>query len=677
MPSKVRDIEPKIMQHQFIGDSELKSASAIDADQQTSTKLILMDEPTSSSSVSLFVDDQTSFTEFYLYNEFLFYDDISYSISLESPDGIVIDSGSADIIYTRDSFTGLNKLSITDPTPGEWIVTAVLDSAVTPVAPVAPFKTKAKLASEIKAQSLIEQYNHDVREQVELSALLTIPSVDLLDVDNIQAYAILQNEHGLSDTISLTNIQTSNDTLKISDTYPVDTTGVYNYTLIVNGVYNEYRFERAVYGDFVVQNLSSVIVIPNQELNLSNRSVEIKLPNYFNSHVIDVDSVTFEVGIDSMSFVDGDFYFAFDSETKQLSLNVVENASMSEAWFWVECYASDSIVANTTFRVKYTTPGVPSNLFASELTSSSANLNWIPQDVEDKWDLVFGLSGFDLATEGELIENVTEYPYSLQALNTGIGYEFYVRAVLNEVQSEWSWPMTFVTDHIITANATNNGTITPQGIVEVGNCEDQLFNFSPDDHYHISDVLVNGVSMGAVSSYLFRSVSAAQTIDVQYNINVYTILGSPNNSEYGTVTGSGNFEYEQYVTLEAIPADGYVFLNWSENGTTVSTEPVLDFQAEADRTLVAIFELATGLSGNGSDNIQIFPNPFKNTITIINAIGFEKVSLTNSFGQIIIAAPINNQETTTITTPDLPTGIYLITLEGNSGNRFISKIVKE
>ena len=58
----------------------------------------------------------------------------------------------------------------------------------------------------------------------------------------------------------------------------------------------------------------------------------------------------------------------------------------------------------------------------------------------------------------------------------------------------------------------------------------------------------------------------------------------------GTVTpAAGLYDYEETVTLTAVPNDGYEFLNWSRGGEVVGTLPSLEYLIEADATIVATF----------------------------------------------------------------------------------------
>ncbi|MET3730829.1 T9SS type A sorting domain-containing protein [Moheibacter stercoris] len=73
-----------------------------------------------------------------------------------------------------------------------------------------------------------------------------------------------------------------------------------------------------------------------------------------------------------------------------------------------------------------------------------------------------------------------------------------------------------VAPYAITATAGTNGSISPSGDVEVNCGEDQTFNITADAGYIVSDVLVDGVSVGAVSTYTFTEVSADHTISATF-----------------------------------------------------------------------------------------------------------------------------------------------------------------
>src|SRR5690606_16215638 len=61
-----------------------------------------------------------------------------------------------------------------------------------------------------------------------------------------------------------------------------------------------------------------------------------------------------------------------------------------------------------------------------------------------------------------------------------------------------------------------NGSINPSGTVEVNCGADQTFTITADSGYAVADVLVNGVSVGAVTTYTFENVTEDQAISASF-----------------------------------------------------------------------------------------------------------------------------------------------------------------
>ncbi len=70
----------------------------------------------------------------------------------------------------------------------------------------------------------------------------------------------------------------------------------------------------------------------------------------------------------------------------------------------------------------------------------------------------------------------------------------------------------------------------------------------------------------------------------------HTITVSANPAEGGVVTGGGEFEETDEITVKAVANEGYEFVNWTEGETVVSTEANYSFTVLADRNLVANFK---------------------------------------------------------------------------------------
>lgn len=73
--------------------------------------------------------------------------------------------------------------------------------------------------------------------------------------------------------------------------------------------------------------------------------------------------------------------------------------------------------------------------------------------------------------------------------------------------------------YTITATSGGNGTISPMGATVVGHATSQVYTITPATGYHVVDVVVDGKSAGAVTSYTFSNVTDNHTISATFAIN--------------------------------------------------------------------------------------------------------------------------------------------------------------
>ena len=71
----------------------------------------------------------------------------------------------------------------------------------------------------------------------------------------------------------------------------------------------------------------------------------------------------------------------------------------------------------------------------------------------------------------------------------------------------------------------------------------------------------------------------------------------------GTTSGAGTFKKDSAINVVAIANAGYSFINWTLDGTPVSTTPVYQFTMNGNKALVANFtlQLVVGLSSNPAE----------------------------------------------------------------------------
>lgn len=74
----------------------------------------------------------------------------------------------------------------------------------------------------------------------------------------------------------------------------------------------------------------------------------------------------------------------------------------------------------------------------------------------------------------------------------------------------------WIRTYTIIASSDINGTISASGTTTVNSGNNQSYTFSPVSGYRISDVLVDGISQGSITSYTFTNVVANHTISVVF-----------------------------------------------------------------------------------------------------------------------------------------------------------------
>ncbi len=80
--------------------------------------------------------------------------------------------------------------------------------------------------------------------------------------------------------------------------------------------------------------------------------------------------------------------------------------------------------------------------------------------------------------------------------------------------------------YTVTASSNTGGTITPTGNSVVNAGDDKAYSITPNATYKIKDVLVDGVSVGAIVAYTFANVQANHRIEAQFE-KILVGIGDP------------------------------------------------------------------------------------------------------------------------------------------------------
>jgi len=68
----------------------------------------------------------------------------------------------------------------------------------------------------------------------------------------------------------------------------------------------------------------------------------------------------------------------------------------------------------------------------------------------------------------------------------------------------------------ITSSTEGNGTIEPSGSININNGGTAAYTITPATGYHVDSVIVDGTSVGAVSTYTFTNITSDHTIRVAF-----------------------------------------------------------------------------------------------------------------------------------------------------------------
>jgi mannose/cellobiose epimerase-like protein (N-acyl-D-glucosamine 2-epimerase family) len=144
----------------------------------------------------------------------------------------------------------------------------------------------------------------------------------------------------------------------------------------------------------------------------------------------------------------------------------------------------------------------------------------------------------------------------------------------------------------ITASAGSRGTISPSGSMSVRQNESGTFTITPDTGCIISNVLVDNVSVGALTSYTFANVTANHTISASFAIKSYTIAASA--SAGGSITPAGivSVQHGSSQSYTITPTEGYQISGVMVDGVSVGKTGTYSFSnVTASHTISASFSV--------------------------------------------------------------------------------------
>ncbi len=196
--------------------------------------------------------------------------------------------------------------------------------------------------------------------------------------------------------------------------------------------------------------------------------------------------------------------------------------------------------------------------------------------------------------------------YTWSGLSDGKTYYFAAKAYdAFSNQSDYSEELVC---HTITPSSGAGGTVSPASTIFVKSGDSRTFTISPSPGFRVSNVLVDGQSVGAVTSYSFTGVTAPRTIAASFvpETTTFTITASVSGGG-GSISPAGAVSVDsggsRVFTIE--PATGYRVNNVLVNGSSVGSVTSYTFwNVTGNSTITASFApitytITAGVSGSG------------------------------------------------------------------------------
>ena len=231
--------------------------------------------------------------------------------------------------------------------------------------------------------------------------------------------------------------------------------------------------------------------------------------------------------------------------------------------------------------------------------------------------------------------------------------------------------------YTIAASAGAGGSISPSGNVSVPFDGNQAFTITPNAvaHYHVADVLVDGESVGNVTSYQFSNVRDNHDIFASFALDTNTI--STTAGAHGTITPANPaVDYGASQTFSITPNTGYHVNTLTVDGVSITPATTYTFSnVIATHTIAATFAINTytvtpsaGTGGNLTPSTPQTVNYGNTTsFTVTANTGYYIVSVTGCGGTLVGNTYTTGPITGNCTVAATFANTYTITASAGSG----------
>ena len=212
------------------------------------------------------------------------------------------------------------------------------------------------------------------------------------------------------------------------------------------------------------------------------------------------------------------------------------------------------------------------------------------QPVENAYFILDGFGNYLTDSQGEIEITIVDGQYDFTV--TKFGMEDLSGTVQIAGDHTLNIEMVYLR-YDVTLEALPAGGGSVNGAGEYYHGETATIEADPAEFYHFSHWSEGAHMVSEDLEYSFEVMSNRHLV-ANFQIFTYQISAEAVPSDGGAIDGIGEYEHGTEVTLTAIPAQGYEFVEWTEDGQHIEgVGNEYTFDALGDRDLVAHFILST------------------------------------------------------------------------------------
>lgn len=218
--------------------------------------------------------------------------------------------------------------------------------------------------------------------------------------------------------------------------------------------------------------------------------------------------------------------------------------------------------------------------------------------------------------------------------------------------------------YTINATAGSNGSISPAGVSNVDCGTNLSYTITPLSCYQITDVLVDGGSVGAVSSYTFSNVTTNHTISASFSLITYTVTSTAGAGGTVTPLGVQTVNCNDNSSFTISPDPGFVILDVVVDGGSVGPVASYTFNnVVANHTIDATFAACNNpATANAGPDAAVCAGSNFALAGVIGGGASDGVWSTSGSGSFNTSTLYSQATTYTPSLADITSGTVILTL---------------